>query len=607
MKNELVLVLLTILSFGLTQASNRLIDCIYTGNRSIELVCGTGNVPNSSVCWATVFKNKTVTNQVNSIATGNCTAEIFDDKILWYFSHLYELTVSFYGFLAFDFRYKANVRDLNFLNASHNGLVTVHSANFRPLKKLTILDLSFNNIQTIEIIPCTKLTKVNLSNNNISAVSDRSFWYLRELKVLDLSYNHIKTIVKRQFDRNPNLNALHLQYNEIKRFEYTGNFTYIRHFNIARNQLNRAQDVLKQLGTTLQWLDLSGNFVGMINATDFQRFNGLTHLNLTQSNVTSIAADAFLNQDQLTVLDLSDNQLQHLNFSTVKNRHFCALYLNGNNISQSEIETILMEFATVSYNEFTASSTPNFMEEELEYPNYESFDENERDTPNSTQNDTIFDDLETSTISSTETSAIEEEPESAPDAIIEKSTNKLVVSTTKKHQHFTSKTNFDNVEVSTPILTEKTERSRFGTTSNAPNGTELSTPTVTKEVDKETETESDKEVANILCENPSNKSQNVRNFQNDPISIDKYLSSIASKDASILSQDPECQARINYILMGAFTIIAIGVVIGIIFTTIACRLKHRFDEKDKPVRYTVETDSLNYYYNTANKSERDFY
>lgn len=335
-------------------SSTKVIDCFYVDNRSvsIELVCSNGNAvkANASECWSKLFtkNNKQWRSQVNQIGTGNCLGNQLNDQFLSLFQYICVLNVSFYQMKQFHITYKASVRNLKTLNASHNNLQQIQTVDLRPLHELIEADFSFNRIQLIETIPCLKLIALNLSHNNISRVDNKIFWYLSQLKVLDMSENHIETITHVLFDRTANLEELYLQNNHLKTVDFVRNFTIIRWFNVAHNHLDGALRLLPQLGESLERLDLSWNCVGPLNSsTIFGRFKNLTHLHLSHSNVTQVSADTFDQQTHLKFLDLSNNQLSHFNFSSIRIAQSCELNLIGNQIKVAEMNEIAVNFPKI--------------------------------------------------------------------------------------------------------------------------------------------------------------------------------------------------------------------------------------------------------------------
>uniref|UniRef100_A0A182MQZ3 Leucine rich immune protein (Coil-less) n=1 Tax=Anopheles culicifacies TaxID=139723 RepID=A0A182MQZ3_9DIPT len=60
-------------------------------------------------------------------------------------------------------------------------------------------------------------------------------------------------------------------------------------------------------------LDLSINIISSIENDNFERYDNLVKLFLSENSIQTISLDAFANQRRLTTLDLSYNRLEHLN------------------------------------------------------------------------------------------------------------------------------------------------------------------------------------------------------------------------------------------------------------------------------------------------------
>lgn len=327
--------------------SNDKVGCLYSKKtETIELICENSNASKINTC-SSMFENKTFQSSITKVRTGNCKGPIFDGRFLHSLAKFRELNAASYGFKEFTFLFNETVNelpDLKKFNASQNKLIQLQSSDLLPLRNLNEADFSFNQIQMVETIKCLKLISLNLSHNNISKLSNETFSSLKDLKFLDLSYNHIETIVEGLFDANKNLKFLHLENNRLKHFQYSGNFTKIQYFNVAHNRLENSLMILNQLGSSLEWLDLSWNFVETLNRTIFPKFVRLKVLKLRHSNLSSCEVDTFQHQMQLEVLDLSYNHLHYVNFSSLPNSNLSELNLSGNKFTDAEIKSIVLNF-----------------------------------------------------------------------------------------------------------------------------------------------------------------------------------------------------------------------------------------------------------------------
>ncbi|XP_031617600.1 uncharacterized protein LOC116337306 [Contarinia nasturtii] len=93
----------------------------------------------------------------------------------------------------------------------------------------------------IDDVAGPKLQKMNASHNKIADNSKLSFAMCPNLKELDLSYNKISTF-NAKFPSDTQLEALHLENNQIKKIEFNVPFTQLRYLNVSNNQLQEVFD-----------------------------------------------------------------------------------------------------------------------------------------------------------------------------------------------------------------------------------------------------------------------------------------------------------------------------------------------------------------------------
>ncbi len=163
---------------------------------------------------------------------------------------------------------------------------------------LTELDLGYNQLASIDISSNTSLTKLSLYNNQLTSidVSDNT-----SLTTLYLDYNQLTSI---DVSKNISLTELNLSYNKLTSIDVNSN-TSLTKLSLNNNQLAS--------------IDLSQN----INLKSIE-LNGNDLSNIDLSNNTS-----------LTELDLSSNQLASIDLS--KNINLTGVNLTGNNLFESKI------------------------------------------------------------------------------------------------------------------------------------------------------------------------------------------------------------------------------------------------------------------------------
>lgn len=159
-----------------------------------------------------------------------------------------------------------------------------------------MLDLNGNSLNPLN---CTvfqrfsNLTELSLSNTELSEF-DFGQLTTRHLATLDISWNCLK-LVKNVFV----LQSIPLQ-----------------KLDVSHNQLTNAPEIIHHIkAISIYDLDVSGNFVGQLNASTFYRFVMLRTLKLSNTNLTIAYGNPFVTMRNLRVLDISHNQLGNVNFT----------------------------------------------------------------------------------------------------------------------------------------------------------------------------------------------------------------------------------------------------------------------------------------------------
>lgn len=118
-------------------------------------------------------------------------------------------------------------------------------------------------------------------------------------------------------------------------------FQKLKYLNISSNQLRNTHQIIEMLGSSIEILDISSNFLGKLNAKTFENLMNLQLLNLSNTNLTSFGFSTFYHLNKLKMLDIS--------FNRIKNIDFLLLLLNF-----KDLETLNLEG-----NELTAIDSVN--------------------------------------------------------------------------------------------------------------------------------------------------------------------------------------------------------------------------------------------------------
>lgn len=235
-----------------------------------------------------------------------------------------------------------NITMLQEINLAGNKLTNVPRV-VQTLQNLRSLDLADNEIQDIANASyqgLNQLYALNLMGNKIGNVTLGAFNDLPSVRILNLARNGIQAIEQGTFDDVPDLHALRLDSNMID--DVNGLFSNLHDLimlNISVNRVRWFDYALIPVG--LQWLDIHdnqiealGNYFELESSLKLRTldasFNKLTDLDssslpngieivfLKNNNLKRIQPFTFLGKQNLTRVDLTNNQLETLDMTTFR-------------------------------------------------------------------------------------------------------------------------------------------------------------------------------------------------------------------------------------------------------------------------------------------------
>ncbi|XP_060652036.1 leucine-rich repeat-containing G-protein coupled receptor 5 [Drosophila nasuta] len=223
--------------------------------------------------------------------------------------------------------------NLEALNLSRNTALQFGASDIAPIvaKELRILDLSYCNLDEIDLSGLPVLSELRLRGNLLRAIGVDTFANNTILEVLDLSENLLRSIENEAFGTLKRLKQLNLAFNEI---------AYLN-----RN-LIRGNDVLTEL-------NLSRNIIKKLTRIVS---NSVRHINMSWCEISEIESTAFSSLSVIQKVDLSNNfiaelpnqmhsetlwylNLANCRISTIRNSTFSGfpeladLHLNGNRLT----------------------------------------------------------------------------------------------------------------------------------------------------------------------------------------------------------------------------------------------------------------------------------
>lgn len=376
---------------------SRIKDCFYFEfvEESVELVCenvtidsnanfddsnnNRKNTRNSKDnCYATLFESDSMEKnraKVTYLRTGQCRSIKFDNSLAELFPNLKFLDISHFGIEQSIAQQSLNLKSLKSLNASNNQLSKINDFTFSKAKSIVQLDFSHNNmvsILTTSFNGANSLESIDLSYNLIAYLQSTAFEQLPNLQSIDLSANKLYTFDISMLKNNLNLREIHIQRNQMKRFVYDGNaipaFESLLVFRAGENKIENVFDeLLQRSASALQVLDLSENYLDLLREWRFYGRHNLRHVNLRRTGFLHFNFSVFENPAALISLDLSENILMVINF-TSDFGHFNnlqVLYLRDNELKHLDGATFerfpKLAMLDISRNKLTCEYAEKFV------------------------------------------------------------------------------------------------------------------------------------------------------------------------------------------------------------------------------------------------------
>lgn len=156
-------------------------------------------------------------------------------------------------------------KKLQVIWANNNNIEKITAEDFGEATAIDELQLGFNRIKELNkcLLPIKALRVANLSGNLLSEFSLQEIAGLRKLRLLDLSFNRIERLSGRSDDAssaNCLLYELHLEYNLLTKLDGAlAGLGNLRKLIISHNELENIKSVDFDKMEELEYLDLSFN------------------------------------------------------------------------------------------------------------------------------------------------------------------------------------------------------------------------------------------------------------------------------------------------------------------------------------------------------------
>ncbi|OCT72995.1 hypothetical protein XELAEV_18035976mg [Xenopus laevis] len=235
--------------------------------------------------------------------------------------------------------------DVQFLNVSHNNILTLHQGSFQHMPFLHTLRLNNNSLQHLDpgaFENLTMLEYLDLSSNLISNLSKEMFLGLQNVSYLFLNDNLLSFIHPEAFRHLTNLQLFNLSMNNLHNFEkFVQSIHPLQKLNtlmLCSNQISSLNHT-HRLPFTLQILFLCKNHLTTMDCQhDF--FLNVSSLDLSYNNISTSSLQTMdLRQVKHLSLAFNDNLdiLTFIQNSTAPIRRIDYSGLNLNNDSKLKI------------------------------------------------------------------------------------------------------------------------------------------------------------------------------------------------------------------------------------------------------------------------------
>ncbi|XP_063974249.1 leucine-rich repeat-containing protein 15-like isoform X1 [Diachasmimorpha longicaudata] len=202
-------------------------------------------------------------------------------------------------------------------DCSESNLTAVPYDELSP--NVYILDMNGNNVEQLRPFPQgIKLRRLQMAHNRLTELTHDSFAGLNYLLDADFSYNMIKRVDPEAFRASPGLITLELQNNPLS--EVDGHFLNCQtllSLDLSTCGIRRLNNQFFHNTTNLNKLDLSGNPLERIAPGPFDHLTSLEYLKLNNCSLSYISPEAFSHLETLRGLDMSNNSLKSITWTSV--------------------------------------------------------------------------------------------------------------------------------------------------------------------------------------------------------------------------------------------------------------------------------------------------
>lgn len=198
-----------------------------------------------------------------------------------------------------------SVGSLEVLNLSRNTELNFGDSDEGPIfaTSLRKLDLSYCNLDSIELSGLPQLTEVRLRGNLLRELNSGTFGNNSMLEVLDLSENVLRLIGQDAFSNLKRLKELNLAFNEIARLDrnFIRNNDVLVELNLSRNVLRK---LTKIVSNSVRTINMSWCEITSIESSALSSLSAILRLDLSNNLISDVPS--FMRSETLQELNLGN-------------------------------------------------------------------------------------------------------------------------------------------------------------------------------------------------------------------------------------------------------------------------------------------------------------
>ncbi|XP_038672245.1 transforming growth factor beta activator LRRC33 [Scyliorhinus canicula] len=271
-----------------------------------------------------------------------------------------------------------NLTTLEYLSLARNFILRLEPSMLDGLDQLRELNLERNYIFEIEsgtFEGLRSLTRLNLAYNHIPCIVDFS---LHQVKTLNISHNIVELFLARESEIEFQLETLDLSRNKLLFFPLLPRRNKLKQLLLADNEMSFYSELMNDSSAEVHFIQIVGNVTNItsvnlwdevvsvslpeLEVLDMSRnlfrylppgfLQGITSLSALQLNQNCLRTFSLTEQDPfvfLQTIDLSQNQLSHLNFNVSRLERLSQFNLSFNRFESipSDLFTKMPRLTTV--------------------------------------------------------------------------------------------------------------------------------------------------------------------------------------------------------------------------------------------------------------------